>query len=248
MRKLYAEAGGPIPMDAIHHYFVILAATLAEFDETYGFRHCDLHTGNIMFDEDMKLKMIDFGKSCLKVDGVVYAKNKDTCESFDLLLFLISLREFYFHYFDAQVQALINYFFTDADGSNIYNDIEAYHTDYQKQGSIFHYFYPAYSMDLRGDPDEGYPWAEDAGGRTVYEKFISGLIPRKMAFEHFMDVWENPHSPPPALPALPPAMVPLPSSVSSRTSSSSGRPSGRPSASTRPTPSSGRASAPSHSP
>ena len=216
MKIKYRDAGGPIPLDDIHAIFSILGATLAELYETYGFRHCDLHVGNLMFTDTMELKIIDFGKSCLNIDGVVYSKNRPTCESYDLLIFLVAVREYFFHYFDAEVQGVINYFFTDADGTNIYDEVLRLHTDRPTQGALFHYFYNEYSIDLRGDPVKGYPWGEDVGGgHTLYSKFVAGLVPRKVEPEHFMDVWEHPRAARPALAALAPAAIPLPPSSNS---------------------------------
>jgi len=218
IQKLYTDAGGPIPLDVIHSKFGSLGETLTKFDENYGFRHCDLHTGNLMFTGAMDIKLIDFGKSCLNIDGVVYAKNKTVCESYDLLIFLASLREYYFQYFDAGVRDLINYFFTDTDGTNIYDEIERFHTDFSAQGAVFHYFYRENSIDDRADPDAGYPWGEDVGGRTLYDKLMAGVILQKVSPEHFSIVWENPRAP---RPALVPALPPLPASPASSSSANS---------------------------
>jgi len=213
IEKLYSDNHGPIPLDDISNFFGLLGGTLAEFDETYGFRHCDLHSGNIMFSDTMGLKIIDFGKSCFTMDGVVYAKNKAVCESYDLLIFLASVRELYFGFFSAEVRALINYFFTDdTDGSNIYDVIEEYHSDHEAQGAVFHYFYNETSIDLRGDA-RGYPWNVVVNGRTLYDKFLAGSVPKKVAPQHFFEVWSDPRGPRPPLPPAP--LPPLPASSSS---------------------------------
>lgn len=49
-----------------------LGSILEIADAKYGFRHRDLHLGNIMFDADWNIVLIDFGMSCLKIGEVVY--------------------------------------------------------------------------------------------------------------------------------------------------------------------------------
>jgi len=115
----------------------------------------------------------------------------------------VSVREYFFKSFDEEVKEVINYFLTDADGTNIYDEVLSLSLlAPHRKPSLFHYFYTAYSIDLHEDPVKGYPWGEIVdGGHTLYSKFIGGLIPRKVDPEHFMEVWTNPGAPRP-LPAL----------------------------------------------
>jgi hypothetical protein len=67
--------------------FYQLGAILEHYHARYGFRHGDLHCGNVMLTRDGKVKLIDFGFSC--VSG--YTKiAKEPCESYDFLVLLFN--------------------------------------------------------------------------------------------------------------------------------------------------------------
>jgi len=78
--------------------FAQLGSILEIADTKYGFRHRDLHLGNIMFDSDWNIVLIDFGMSCLKIGEVVYIlepKNSSLAKhiqcdlyAYDILMFL----------------------------------------------------------------------------------------------------------------------------------------------------------------
>ena len=90
-----------------------LAEVLIYFDENYGFRHRDLHSGNVMFtDETMDIKLIDFGRCCMNFEwspdsNALYSMSKwgaddipqeliekgsdSQCFSLDLFIYLISI-------------------------------------------------------------------------------------------------------------------------------------------------------------
>jgi serine/threonine protein kinase len=90
--------------------FMQLATVLTHLDATYGFRHRDLHSGNVMFTSTMQVKIIDFGRSCMNFEwspgrSSLFTMNKwgaDTipkailkgqpkgCFSLDLFIYLIN--------------------------------------------------------------------------------------------------------------------------------------------------------------
>lgn len=86
----------------LHRTLKAIAEALAYFKTHYGFHHRDLHMKNIMFkDKRMSVPMlIDFGKSCMTYNGVVYfAPNENVhngCTSNDLLILFMSMLDVHF--------------------------------------------------------------------------------------------------------------------------------------------------------
>ena len=60
-----------------------------------GFKHGDFHAGNLMFDKNGNPIIIDFGMACFQMGTNIYSVQKKECESFDLLMLMASLYEFY---------------------------------------------------------------------------------------------------------------------------------------------------------
>jgi len=188
----WLRAMGKITMAQIAPFFIQIGKALDHFDTTYGFRHCDLHPGNIMVTAGGEVKIIDFGRSCLSIDGTVYSKASNTCESFDLLILLMAIREFYYTAFEPNVQAAINYFLNDNTmGFNLWNILKMRHGMRPMQGLIFHYVYHASSMNLR-NTDNGYPWGTNYGGRTLYDALMASEIVKKIKPSHFAAFWADP--------------------------------------------------------
>lgn len=72
----------------IYPIFYQLGAVLEHFGKQYGFFHGDLHRGNVMLTRDGKVKLIDFGFSCVRG----YTKvAKESCKSYDFLILLFNL-------------------------------------------------------------------------------------------------------------------------------------------------------------
>jgi serine/threonine protein kinase len=63
------------------------------FKTNYGFYHCDLHGGNILFNYSKSIKIIDFGMSCITDAGTVYSLITKTCHAWDLLLYITYLKQ-----------------------------------------------------------------------------------------------------------------------------------------------------------
>jgi serine/threonine protein kinase len=117
------KAGKGATVDAVKPRLSQLATVLLHLDATYGFRHRDLHSGNVMFTSDMQVKIIDFGRSCMNFEwspgrpalfsmskwgaddipkSIVKGKST-TCFSLDLLIYIISILQ------DDEYEKLISY-------------------------------------------------------------------------------------------------------------------------------------------
>jgi serine/threonine protein kinase len=114
--------------------FIKLAENLKDF-ESVGFKHGDLHMGNIMFNYEGDPIIIDLGMACLEVGGHVYSVKKNECQSYDLAILMASLYEPPRDVFEANAYQAIGDCMKTDNGS-IY-DI-ARRMDYN---SVFHAFY-----------------------------------------------------------------------------------------------------------
>ena len=123
MLRAAGAAGKGATIAEVKPRFMQLATVLTHLDATYGFRHRDLHSGNVMFTSTMQVKIIDFGRSCMNFEwspgrSSLFTMNKwgaDTipkailkgqpkgCFSLDLFIYLISIIQ------DAEYESLISY-------------------------------------------------------------------------------------------------------------------------------------------
>lgn len=79
-----------------------ISTTLKYFFKKYKFHHRDLHCGNVMFDEDKNIKIIDFGMSSIS-KGTTWAKNTTYCgPSYDLAIYVTSLYQFFDDYYSQE--------------------------------------------------------------------------------------------------------------------------------------------------
>jgi serine/threonine protein kinase len=139
-----ASNTGLITYTQFKPFLLSLGEIMDYFLKNYGFHHRDMHTGNVMFSAGSEIKLIDFGRSCmkLKVDGtqVTYSVvrenvvvqpgelgiriepqlRKSPCDSYDLLIFLSSLLEFDGTKFDETANKNMQSFMTQPTGTDIY--------------------------------------------------------------------------------------------------------------------------------
>jgi serine/threonine protein kinase len=171
----YGTKGGDLEIEDIAPIFVQLGNLLQRLLGKYNFRHKDLHVGNIMINRD-RLKLIDFGMACLQIDGTTYTVLDDrkraeynanpanfNCDSYDLLIFLVSLLEFYLEEIqedahgnpirDAHGNIIYDYKFSDAakryiknllnftHNNNVYNVYDLL-VPHKGTDAVFHLTYP----------------------------------------------------------------------------------------------------------
>ena len=126
-----------------------------------NFSHRDLHTGNVMFQADGTLVLIDFGMSCMTVDGVTYsvltsnilpaesktlvpARVDAPCESYDILIYLTSFGQgFGLALEGAEQEKFVSLFDTRDKTFNLLNWIIEYQGEHSDEySSWFHMTYP----------------------------------------------------------------------------------------------------------
>lgn len=192
-----------------------LGNALSYFSDTYGFKHRDLHSGNVMVNVmggagggGLIIKIIDFGQACITINGVTYARDPHPCVSYDLLIFMASIRQVLRTRLEADAMAVLQWFFTNSEGMDLYRYIEVWIGMMVARGSepaysdIFPYFYESYSLGeaLRGWPNQ--PWTATSDphpDQTLYQTFFeSGAIPARNTFDMFLWKWSNPTAADPA--------------------------------------------------
>jgi len=170
-----------------------LATILEHFRRAYGFYHRDLHAGNIMFHDmtaelagaaagtppptdllpgNRRIKIIDFGMSCMRPTTNTFSVEGNDCIALDLLIYIVSLFD-YRDMFDAESITFLNGLFTKQIGGIRYN-LYTMMNDYTRTTEHVPNFYLAYHYRINGRDRF---WGRNVG------------VGRVTILNEFRDVW-----------------------------------------------------------
>lgn len=195
---------GPVGLPGLAPVFRQLGSILHGLHQRYGFHHRDLHGGNVMFTRKGTVKIIDFGFSCITLNGHVFSRENAPCQAFDPLVFLASL---YTNetksLFRKDAQERIEWYFTGSDRTNWLHFIESWLDQRRKQDKDvphdqpFHYFYHHLSLgNALTEPDDfdAQPWgglSSETPRRRRIVDFMQGGMPERGTYEFFAKAWER---------------------------------------------------------
>jgi len=161
----------------INPIFHTLGAVLEQFRDTYGFYHRDLHQGNIMVTSDGKVKLIDFGMSCMR--GMM---QREEPVRYDMLILLCNILQYNPGMYELMIKKVESIF--DYDGRNVFNVFE------RLGRTIFHEVY-YYKMD---NPHS--PWNKKHVGGKPMTQWFEESIARRLLPENFKQFWGAGDPPP----------------------------------------------------
>ena len=151
-----------------------LASVLEYFDHNYGFRHRDLHGGNVMFGEDGTLKLIDFGQACINQGGTVYSVNDTVCSSYDIFIFLTFVLEIgIMNNISGEINALLS----DKE-LNIYDELSKRDPDIPTFHKVYHYRIRDRTI---------YPWSD----AIIHDRFIRNIGEAKLRPDKLVNAWRQ---------------------------------------------------------
>jgi hypothetical protein len=154
--------------------FQEIGAILEYFMDTYGFFHRDLHGGNIMFDNSGNIKLIDFGMSCIDVNGIQYSVNNDDCMSFDLFVLITYLLE---QNIIPKLNDKFKELLSDGQGFDIFELMKRFTRPME---SVFHKAYYSFAIKPKNQP-----WSD-----ATTTRFIENILPR-LDPKGFVKFWKD---------------------------------------------------------
>ena len=168
------------PEKTFGHKLEKLGDILSHFRDTYGFYHRDLHGGNIMFDKWGNIKLIDFGMSCIHLNGVQYSVVNNPCISYDLFILTVYLLEYKII---PSLNTELNELLSDSRGLNIYNIL--YNLNKTTGDPLFHRCYYEYFIATKEKP-----WDNPDILNILKREIVPKLEPD--AFSEFWKKYNNP--------------------------------------------------------
>jgi len=148
-KQLKTKGVFKLNLEDITPIFVQLGSLLNELQTKYEFYHRDLHGGNIMFNENGNLNIIDFGKACLTINGITYSIDKGNCISWDLLILFTYLLQREYAAFNKDVLDIFRNILTSANGIDFYDYVIG--LGYREHVPPFHAVYPDFIDKFWGD-------------------------------------------------------------------------------------------------
>ena len=198
-----------------------VANVLDYFKKVYSFYHNDLHTNNVMIqlldDGQYIVKFIDFGMSCIMIEGLAYKPEKE-CKSYDLLVLVADIYNFDGAKGDTSIftpyckQKLLDCM-GDGKGFNLYNELQETHTltnpIYKQYPNVAHkqdMIYAGYRLNIPkymryntgmkmaiNNPDTSMysPWLSVKGDKTLYTRFLENNVLQKRFtdYNEFIRFW-----------------------------------------------------------
>jgi serine/threonine protein kinase len=151
-KQLKTSGNSKLDIVDVAPMFIQLGLLLKDLHDAYGFYHRDLHAGNIMFNGDGALNIIDFGKACLVVNGVTYAlPGSGSCRSWDLLILLTYLIQYSSQMFHNSVILMFRDLLTSTNNIDFYT--YALQVGSREYIPAFHAVYPDYIRQLWRDEE-----------------------------------------------------------------------------------------------
>ena len=198
-----------------------VANVLDYFKKTYRFYHNDLHSNNVMIrlldNGQYMIKFIDFGMSCITIEGITYTFVKE-CKPYELLLLVADIYHFggakgYTSIFTEYCKQKLLDCMGDGKGFNLYNELQETH---ERTTLIYEQFqnnahkkdminqryranipkYMRYNTGMKmaiNNPDESRysPWLSVKGDKTLYDRFLENKVlqERFTDYNEFIRFW-----------------------------------------------------------